>query len=464
MRRFLSVYKFKLAIFFFGMLVFSFFWVDPDFGWHLALGNHFLSGLGIVRGDIFSWTMPGYVWGNSYFLYQIVIALIFNKFGYAILVLIFGTIASLALVILCRDLNLWKTFFVLLAALISRANLAVRPHTISFFFFAVLLILIEREFFKKKYQPIFYFTFFALWANLHRGFVVGLIVFALYILVDYFYERSFGRIKSVFMPICCLIGGLAGSFLTPFSLQLWNSGVVHDFTSFDNLNYIQEWQPSGLFFPSNIFFAMSGILLVFMFLGNSKKIAPQWFLISAVLFMLAFLSANFLFFWTVICVFMICRYFNFKIEIKYAFLGRILPCLVLLFFIISTYIYSPKPGDAINLNYLFKKGGYPVDAVAYMREHGLVKNVFNEFAWGGFVDWQAPEIKVFIDGRMASWRMVNGRSLLGDYVAITQGECKSLKNYDIRVVLISKKTRLSCFGDFNQVWHDKNSAVLVKRE
>src|SRR5262249_40339901 len=43
---------------------------------------------------------------------------------------------------------------------------------------------------------------------------------------------------------------------------------------------------------------------------------------------------------------------------------------------------------------------YPSNALAFMKEHNLKGNIFNEWSWGDYIIWHlAPASKVFIDGR-----------------------------------------------------------------
>ena len=74
----------RLLIFLFSFLILTRFYIDPDLGWHLAIGRHFLSTGEIIRTDQFSWTMPGFSWGNSYFAYQIIVAFLFEKLGHVL--------------------------------------------------------------------------------------------------------------------------------------------------------------------------------------------------------------------------------------------------------------------------------------------------------------------------------------------------------------------------------------------
>jgi hypothetical protein len=43
--------------------------------------------------------------------------------------------------------------------------------------------------------------------------------------------------------------------------------------------------------------------------------------------------------------------------------------------------------------------GYPVEAVALVKERGYPGPLFNSYTWGGYLIWQLPELPVGIDGR-----------------------------------------------------------------
>src|SRR3989344_9636631 len=69
--------------------------------------------------------------------------------------------------------------------------------------------------------------------------------------------------------------------------------------------------------------------------------------------------------------------------------------------------------------------------------------MFNDYGWGGYMIWKLPERKVFIDGRMPSWRQ-NGQFVFGDYFNIMQtqkGFEKILNTYDVQLVLIRKSIK-----------------------
>jgi hypothetical protein len=64
--------------------------------------------------------------------------------------------------------------------------------------------------------------------------------------------------------------------------------------------------------------------------------------------------------------------------------------------LIGAFALVPRHRDAL----LAKIGeSYPVEASAYIREHRLAQPMFNNYEWGGFLDWYLPEYPAAIDGR-----------------------------------------------------------------
>jgi hypothetical protein len=54
---------------------------------------------------------------------------------------------------------------------------------------------------------------------------------------------------------------------------------------------------------------------------------------------------------------------------------------------------------------LAERHGLPERAAAFLESHARPDDrLFNDYDWGGYLIWRLPEHKVYIDGRMASWR------------------------------------------------------------
>ena len=452
----------RFLIFFFAFLILTRFYVDPDLGWHLAIGRQYLSSGEIIRADQFSWTMPGFLWGNSYFAYQVIVAFLFEKLGHVIVTLIFGFVASLAILLLLPKKINHGTFLIAgLGAAMATANLAIRPHVFDFLLFAILLLCLFPKLFRKKIFIPFWFLFFAIWANLHVGFLVGLLVLAAFVLID-FLQRFSERKAFSWVGILAIFSAILGTLITPFNLQMWES-ILFDSGGPTAWLAIAEFLPAPIYFPLNLFYASSGVIFIYIFLKKMRKDDLPLFLVGAFLFMLPFLSIFYILFWSEIFIFIAARYVNLKFDLlKNAFsnspvvLAILAVCSALVLNFFANFLESYKLRDLLRVD------GYPVEAVDFLRNEKLAGNLFNQYEWGGFIDWQMPEEKVFIDGRMTGWRRADGRRILSDYLEILKGNCGVFNNYDIKVVLVKNDFSEKCFGNFREVYRDKTAKVLVR--
>lgn len=453
----------RILISLFAFVILTRFQIDPDLGWHLAIGKKFIEFGEIIRGDQFTWTMPGYLWGNSYFLYQILVAFLFKNFGWVASVFFFGAVVALSvLMILPKKINLWAFLIVGLSSVVAFGNVGVRAHNLDWPFFGLLLLLIYKKRFRERIFIPFWFLFFSLWANIHVGFAFGLLIFLLMLVLDFAEHLGKGALGQFWTYFLAGVFALLGTFLTPFHFLMWKS-IIFDSAGLVGWSNIYALQSTAIFFPQGLFLAFSGLLFVYMLRFGSKKIEVAWLLVSGFVFLLAFFVTDFAYVWSIIFIFLGTRFFDLKLKL---FMGRLekifisaitfLVCLALLLNFFVNYLESRTLAARFFLD------GYPVSAVNFLVREKLFVGLFNEYSWGGYIDWQAPELKVFIDGRLAGWKKADGRPILSDYLDILRGRCEVLKNYDIRVVLIKKDVKTDCFSGFSESYSDSVSKVLVK--
>lgn len=451
----------KLSILVLGFICLTVFSIDPDFGWHLAYGRMFLESWQQVTADPFSWTMPGYEWGNYFFLYQILITFIFNNLGYLFLSLIFGLLASLAFfIIFPKNANFIQILISLLGLLIVRgASYGVRPATITFLMFSILLVLIEKGFYKNKSYALFWLLFFAIWANFHQGFVVGLAVLATHWALNLIKAPLKKRSGYYIDGLLCIIASFIGTLLTPSKLGLWK-GIIFDLTGVKTWANIGEWRSSVYYFPLNLLLLISAVFFIYVIFKKFKEVDPVWFLIAAFVFAWAFITTHVALFWAALFIFLIPNEITFnlrgtffsKFPAFFAFWAGLLT--IFLRFAVDFYI-------TLDLRQRIEFDKYPLSALSYMSENKLGENILNNYGWGGFIDWQYSGIKVFIDGRMTGWRKEN-RYILADYLAIDQGKCSVADKYEIKTVLVNKDNAVLCFKDFKKVYEDDVAKVLVR--
>ena len=109
---------------------------------------------------------------------------------------------------------------------------------------------------------------------------------------------------------------------------------------------------------------------------------------------------------------------------------------------------------------------FPVQALAYMRQHSVPGPLFNSYGFGGYM--VEAGYKTFIDGRSELFEQTG---VLDDYMHITMmkpGAMRVLNGYGIRSCLLQRdeplSTVLASIPDWQRVYSDNVSALYVKRE
>jgi hypothetical protein len=115
--------------------------------------------------------------------------------------------------------------------------------------------------------------------------------------------------------------------------------------------------------------------------------------------------------------------------------------LILISLLLGLLIYSTTL-VFVFINYNF----YPQKAVEYLKKLNFKGNLFSLYDYGGYLIWIMPERKVYIDGRMPSWRRDRGpvtesNYAFDDYLTMISDEkylFKQIKKYNITYILIPK--------------------------
>ncbi len=455
--------KIRFLIFLTGFLILTRFNIDPDLGWHLAIGEKFLSSGIIFSVDQFSWTVPGHSWQISYIFYQVIAAFLFNHLPFFLIAMIFGLVASCGVLLICGKNKGWVTVLpIVLACGLLTVNLGIRPHTFSFLFFVIMLRFLEKKFYLKNVHVLLWFLLFALWVNFHQGFLIGLLVLVTYLSVE---VLILGKRTKRIPPALVLsaIFGILGTLINPFGLGLWTE-ILRDSSFISTWTTIAEFQPVVVSSPANLTFAISGAVFIYILFKKMRVVEPHFFLIGAFLFAASFIASLVVFFWTAVFIFIVSRHLEFKLNIKFDGIAK-LPLVFAILAGVFSICLSFAGGflKSLSLEERLFFDGYPTSAINFLKEEKLTYHLFNEYSWGGFIDWQYPSAKVFIDGRMASWKKSDGSSILADYLEITGGKCDVLARYDMRVILVKRELKNSCFDNFQKVYEDSASQVLVAR-
>lgn len=396
--------KFLFGLF---VIIVVYFWwkgtlfLDPDFGWHVQMGKYILSH-GIPSTDPFSYTMASYPFVDHEWLTNVAFAKAMGISNYTLFAGIFALFAvaayTLQIFTIPEKRRQFAVPFLLLAFLGASGFVGIRPQVMTWFFFSVVLFVIRDEVRFGKYGW-FLPLLFLLWVNLHGGFAVGIV--ALTLAAGYWWYKSpsaWLRILSIYVL------SIAATFAMPYGWRGWWE-VWMQITD-GNLRWaIMEWVPTILVPSLTIW---SFIVFSVMFVARYfKRFSLLDLLLYGGLFVAGLSSMRHIPLWLVIALPMTIEamaYFYQEITtIKYA-VGRFwkLARVFLVYLVVLVLFDSQNIWYA--LGFFGKQTTYPADAVTYLTEHTPQGQLFSVYDWGGYLIGNFPEKKVFIDGRMPSWR------------------------------------------------------------
>jgi hypothetical protein len=226
---------------------------DPDIWGHIAIGRLYHETGRILQPDPFSYVTAGHEWLNHEWLFAIVLFRIFAAAGPPGLIVLKVAVGLLLLGIvyrlLCRQgLPPLRAGIVVVAVVhfLVPYFLTVRPHLVTYAFLLFVLLLLramDRGDARWLYAaPLL----FALWANLHPGFLAGLGVLGIWTVVELarrWLERGAPAAPvrpSMWTVIPILVACVLATGLNPWGFNLlpflWRTATVPR-------PDITEWQP-----------------------------------------------------------------------------------------------------------------------------------------------------------------------------------------------------------------------------
>lgn len=437
--------------------------LDPDFGWRIRTGFNILKN-GIPRTDLYSYTMPSFPWVDHAWLTDVIVALGYRTSGIIGLAFIFSVLALGAIFISSSisppnkdfrgfrlyifkkkiDISLFGIPTFLLTLAIVLPFFGVRAQVITWLFTAVLWSVLLSQRLLKRFGFLIP-PFFILWANLHGGFAGGLLILYLFFFIRFVRNRKIDLTHLSIIAVSTI-----GTFINPYGggvfREVWSS------ISDNSLRWeIVEWQPTFVSFDAP---TLSLMVLSSMLIYNYKtKLKSEEITVFLILLVQAVLSVRNVPIWAIVAAPITSKSINLfygevtreknekekniKIErFRKVYIGLGLCSLCILCF---EAIFAFR--GAISLS---ENNFYPVKAIAYLKRSVRDGNVFSDYGWGGYLIWKYPEKKVFIDGRMPSWKWeankVNESNYaMKDYLDITQGKedySGYFQKYNIDIVLL----------------------------
>lgn len=380
---------------------------EPDIWWHLRTAKDLLQFHTLTPVDKYSFTAAGmprmnYEWLSElpYFLAFKVLGLqgVFTVYFTVLVLIYFGVYyrSSGADWADCKNATV-STFVA-----ICMGGISIGPRTFLFGWLCMTGLLLILDRFRNTAKGLWLLPpLFAGWINLHGSWLFGMIVLAVTIasgLVEGEWgsvvTRRWSRQESKSLLLASGIS-LAALFANPFGYKLVLYPFDFLFHQQVNLQYVEEWLPVN-------FSTTAGKLTMFMLLAllaaalfSRKKWRLDEVLLLAFALWMGLSHGRFLFFAGLIVAPIITPRLDllppYDREMDKPWLNAIIMTAVAAMMIFS-FPTAAKLQQQINEQ-------FPVAALDFIERHQLTGHIFNQYGWGGYMVWNTPELKTFIDGR-----------------------------------------------------------------
>jgi len=433
---------------------------DPDMWWHLRVGKMLWQGI-FPSTDLFSHTMPGYAWVNHEWftdgiMYVLTLGgglLLLNSFFIAIFLLAFYLAIRLGRLRTVESNPAWEkvkktkyfeAFLLIIGLLAAYPILGTRPQMITLLGFSLCYLILWLFISNKKDYSIWLPLIFLIWVNTHGGYLVGLGLYFLFLVASILQKILPTKIsptspqplpnKKILKLTSLFLLSIAACLLNPYGLRIFTESFSTTLDSYAHQT-IAEWLPVDIWTITGLLVLLYAALVGSTLLITKVKLTIYDYLLLPTFFLLGITS------WRHSPLFILItlpllyaqltsfprltnfftrdykKLFDFDRRKKSRFFFNILLILGVVFFMFARMFDVTL--SSISASYFSARHNYPNAALNHLRNNPGDQNLFSLYSWGGYLIWFLPEEKIFIDGRMASWRN-SEHHILKEYYDILQ--------------------------------------------
>jgi hypothetical protein len=448
---------------------------DPDMWWHLKTGEVIWTTHTIPTTDLFSYTTNHHAWIPHEWLSEALIYGAYRWGGYSglMLWLCFFTAALLIAGYILCSLYSGNSKTALVGALtiwlFGTIGFSIRPQMIGYLLLVVELLLLHLGQARDRRWFFGLPPLFAIWVNCHGSFFFGLAVAGLLLFSSYFNFQIGSLVATSWdssrrrTMILALILSVAALFLNPVGTKqiLYPLNTMLDPAM--GFSPIDEWQP--LQFSDGRSFAFLGVLGCIFLLVIVRRTELLWreLLIVALGTWLAASHVRMLFVFGILAAPVLSRLIStswagYNAERDHPYANAVFIAGSLLVAILAFPSYR-------NLETQVEDHS-PVRAVEFIKAHQIPGPMLNEWVFGGYLIWAAPEHPVFIDGRGDVFEWAGVVSEFGKWATLQGDPNTLLDKYGIRFCLLSRESHmivvLRLLPTWKEVYSDKISVIFVR--
>lgn len=448
---------------------------DPDLWWHLKMGQLICATHSIPAHDLFSYTTHHQALVPQEWLAEVTIYSAYAWAGYSGLMLWFCTLASILLVggyILCwQSSGNAKVAFAgaLILWFFSTIGFAIRPQMISYLLMLAELLIIHAG---RAHSPRWFLALpavFLVWVNSHASFVLGIVLVCVYLFCSLF-EFQIGSLvarrweaRRRKILLWSLVASIAALFVNPAGIKQ----ILYPLDTLMNMPLlmanVQEWSALKLTEARGI--GLMAVLLCCFLLAITRK-SELYFdelLLLALGSWLAVGHIRMLIVFGLLAAPILSRQLAGSWENYDLQRDRIWPNAALILIAIAAIVLAFPSRSDLEAQV---EAESPVKALAYLRANHIAGPMLNDYSFGGYLIWAAPEYPVMMDGRTDLYEWSGFLAEFGRWATFQEDPNRLLDKYNVNFCLLSLQSPmihiLPLLHDWRQVYADNNSVIFVR--
>jgi hypothetical protein len=447
---------------------------DPDVWWHLRNASQLLTSGHFIRSETWTFTVGGKPWLDFEWLAELPYYFAYRHYGDRGLYLMMMVLVSAIIVgvycLACLRSGDSKAAFLASFVGLHFVTVSLGPRTLLFgWLFLVLELAILWNLEKGRDYTAWLPPLFLLWINTHGSWFIGFALMVVFFACG-FVRGEWGNVyatpwtrdqKRKFLIVTAASAALV--FINPYGWRLVAYPFDVAYQQKLTIQYISEWYSINF----HVFRGKAALATLVLFTVLQLVHKRRWRLTDLVLLLIAvyggFTYVRFVYLLGIVIVPLLAMELLNMLGPPYdAAKDRRFPNIVAIVVLVAIAAFC-WPSDK-KLHSVISQT-YPEKALPYIRSIAGRGNVFNDFEWGGYLEWQAPQMPEFIDGRVDIF-VHDG--IMRDYLDAIhiQNSLGVLDKYQIRYVLISKRFPLAYLLKQSAEWkisYEDDRAIAFER-
>lgn len=458
---------------------------DGDLPRHLLVGKLIRDTQTVHLTDIFSFRTVGFPSIPHEWLAQVVLSGFYDFLGLGGVVFFTALIVTTVWAIIYYDAL--RRSNSLIAALVftglgvgaSLIHVLPRPHLFSYLFTVVWILVLEQiqkdELRKWWLLPVLMLA----WVNLHGMFVLGIVIWIIYLVGDFFENPSKAWLVSPKTKVM-LTGGVLSiltTFLSPSGFGIWSAIASLGGNAYIK-SRIPEYQSANFQIPETWPFILILLLAIASFSRSTNKTPWRHVFLVTAFAGVALYSSRMLPFFAMVAVPIAAQAFSgwlkedfpknriWTIETNlnstnqtsngWIWIATVILAVAMLFKL-------NIPIDVTGKGNAFSPQFFPVDAVTWLESTPQSGHVFNEFDWGGYMLLNLwPQYQIFMDGHTH----IYGEDLTREYeqvITLSDNWASILDKYQVTWAIVRDQTPIAKALENNGwiiLYQDKTTVIL----